>query len=142
MSLVRFLVFVLFASLLGAQTAGELIVPASPAEVALERMAKDIRDKRQSIVDALQQSRYELDKENKPLIEQIHKLQDRMVQNQSRVQKRFNEIAKDKQRSALIDQAQIPWLSNEVRKSANLPADAQFDIDTGKWIKPKGDLYK
>lgn len=119
------------------QTAKEVTVPKSPAEVTLEKTAQDIREKRQAVSDSLQQSRFELDKENKALIAQIENLQQRMEKNRLRVQQRFNDFAKQKQRGALIDQAQIPWLSAEVRKSANLPDNAQFDVETGKWWVPK-----
>lgn len=122
-------------ALAGAQqTATEITVPKSPAEVTLESTAKQLRDLRQAENDALQQARYELDKANKPLVAQIERLQDRIKNNQTAIQGQYNARAGKIQKEALVNQAQIPWLVEEVRKSAKLPDDAKFDVDTGKWI--------
>lgn len=132
------IVLMAFATLAGAQQVGKDIqVPKSPSEVTLEAVAKDIRDRRQAVNDAFQQSRAELDKENKPLQQQIEALEYKMRMNQIRLQQRFNKISGDQQRAAGISQAQVPWLVGEVKKSAGLPETATFSVETGKWIVPQ-----
>jgi gas vesicle protein len=122
------------ATLAGAQQAGkELKVPQSPAEVTLEKTAADIREQQKLINDAMQQSNWELDKQNKPILAQIQKLQDRMRDNQNRFQQRFNKVAEEKMKQSTIYKAQLEYLAYLVKKSAGLPESAEFDIETGKW---------
>jgi gas vesicle protein len=122
------------ATLAGAQQTGkELKVPQSPAEVTLEKTAADIREQQKLINDAMQQSNWELDKQNKPILAQIQKLQDRMRDNQNRFQQRFNKVAEEKMKQSTIYKAQLEYLAYLVKKSAGLPESAEFDIETGKW---------
>jgi hypothetical protein len=122
----------------GAQQVGrELQVPRSPSEVTLEAVARDMRDHRQAMNDAFQQSRAELDKENAPLQRKIEAIQYQMRINQARVQERFNKISMEHQKGLMISSSQVQWLEKEVKKSAGLPEDAIFNTETGKWSAAK-----
>lgn len=134
------------ASILGAQTPAtkapeaakthEITVQSSVSENALTTLYQDLADNKKKANDTLQQARAALDAKNKPIQDKITPLQKQIDANNDEALKNFNTAVAPFNNTIGRDQAQIDAIANLVKKEQNLPADSNFDLNTGKWVQP------
>ena len=114
----------------------EITVQPSTSENDLIAIYADLDAARKKYNDLLAAARSELDKENKPLQAKIDPIQKQMTDNNQKVGQKFQTDSAPFKTSLQKDSIQIEAIESLVKKEQNLPADAKFDINTGKWVVP------
>ena len=141
-----FLAILFAATILGAQAPAtkapeppktkEITVQSSVSEDALTTLYKDLSDNKKKANDTLQQARAALDQKNKPILDKMKPLQDQINTNNSEAATNFNTAVAPFNTNIGRDQAQIDAIAKLVQKEQNLPDNATFDLNTGKWVVP------
>lgn len=114
----------------------EITVKSSTTEDALISIYADLDSNRKKQTDALNAARFELDKENKPLQAKIDPIQKQMTENNQKVGQKYQDTVTPFVTAVQKDAIQIEAIQNLVKKEQGLPADATFDVNTGKWVVP------
>ena len=135
-----------FATTLGAQTPApkppdppkttEITVQSSVSEDVLLSVYKDLSDKKTTLNTTLQQARASLDAKNKPIQDTIDPLQKQIQANNDEAYKNFQAAIQPFQVDVARDSAQIDAIQKVVKQEQNLPDNATFDLNTGKWVVP------
>jgi hypothetical protein len=134
------------ASLLGAQAPAtktpeppktkEIAVQSSVSEDALVATYQDFSDNKKKTNDILQQARATLDAKNKPIQAQIDPLEKQIQANNEEANRNYQTAVQPFASNVSRDQAQIDAIAKLVKKEQNLPDNANFDLETGKWVIP------
>lgn len=157
-------IMVLFSSLASAQdvkqmstgnnspnvaiVSGDLVVKSSPAEDALIESAKQMEEVANAYNALMQQARINLDKKNKPILDEIavrsKKWQDKIDADTKDLRAKINannteaQSQFQKETAALFPKQVSPdtikALEGVVKKEQGLPDHAHFDINQKKWV--------
>lgn len=143
-----------------ASAGKEVTVKDTPASLALVELAKDTVKNTKNFNDILQQAKFSLDQNNKALTDEVQKsqkaldeqlladkhyknqidhikdLQRQITESGSKAQQEFQKKVGPIQQNITDSNAQIKALIPIVRKENDLPENAVFSNETGKWTVP------
>ena len=114
----------------------ELTVKDSVAQTYILNLAADLAVKKKQFEDKRLQAVTELDKTNKPLTDQITKLQDQVRENSAKATQAFQKDTATLGQQIQTDYNQLSGAKEIVKKENDFPSNADFDEDTKKWVVP------